>query len=46
MKNKLPRFRDLLTFSVFLFVLPAVYQAQEADHFQLSPLCSAGLATD
>ncbi len=26
MKNKLPRFRDLLTFSVFLFVLPAKRQ--------------------
>ncbi len=37
MKNKLPRFRDALTFSVLLLVLPAVYPAQEAGRFQLSP---------
>jgi len=30
MKNKLPRFRDALTFSVLLLVLPAVYPVQEA----------------
>ncbi len=35
--NKLPRFRDALTFSALLLVLPAVYPAQEADRFQLSP---------
>jgi hypothetical protein len=36
--NKLPRFRDALTFSaLLLFVLPAVYPAQEADRFQLPP---------
>ena len=37
-KNELPRFRGALTFSVLLFVLPAVSPAQEADRFQLSPL--------
>lgn len=39
MKNKLPWFRDVLTFSVllFCFVFPAVYSAQEAGRFQLSP---------
>ena len=31
------RFRDALTFSVLLLVLPAVSQAQGADRFQLSP---------
>ena len=36
-KNELPRFRDTLTFSALLLVLPAVYPAQEADRFQLSP---------
>ena len=36
-KNELPRFRDALTFSALLLVLPAVYPAQEADRFQLSP---------
>ena len=36
-KNELPRFRDALTLSVLLLVLPAVYSAQEADRFQLSP---------
>ena len=35
-KNKLPRFRDALTLSALLLVLPAVYPAQEADRFQLS----------
>ena len=30
-------FRDALTFSALLLVLPAVYPAQEADRFQLSP---------
>jgi hypothetical protein len=34
-KNKRPRFRDVLTFSALLFVLPAV--VQESDRFQLSP---------
>ena len=38
MKNKLPRFQDVLTFSVLLFfVLPAVSPVQEADRFQLPP---------
>src|ERR1039458_9740633 len=36
-KNFLSRFRDALTFSTLLLVLPAVYPAQEADRFQLSP---------
>ena len=36
-KNKLPRFRDALTFSALFLVLPAVYPAQEADRFQLLP---------
>jgi hypothetical protein len=36
-KNKLPWFRDALTFSALLLVLLAVYPAQEADRFQLSP---------
>ena len=36
-KKELPRFRDALTFSALLLVLPAVYPAQEADRFQLSP---------
>ncbi len=36
-KNKLPRFRDALTFSALFLVLPAVYPAQEADPFQLLP---------
>ena len=36
-KNELPRFREALTFSALLLVLPAVYPAQEADRFQLSP---------
>ncbi len=36
-KNELPRFRDALTFFALLLVLPAVYPAQEADRFQLSP---------
>jgi len=37
MKNALPRFRDALSVSAFLLLLPAVYPAQEADRFQLSP---------
>ena len=37
MKNKLLWFRDVLTFSVLLFVLPAVCPAQEADRLQRSP---------
>ena len=37
MKNKLPRFRDALTFSVLLLILPAVYPAQEAGRHQHSP---------
>jgi hypothetical protein len=36
-KNELPRFRVALTLSALLLVLPAVYSAQEADRFQLSP---------
>jgi len=36
-KNELPRLRDALTFSSLLLVLPAVYPAQEAERFQLSP---------
>ena len=36
-KNKLPRFRDALTLSALLLVLPEVYPAQKADRFQLSP---------
>ena len=37
-KNELPRFRHTLTFSaLLLLVWPAVYPAQEADRFQLSP---------
>jgi hypothetical protein len=35
--NCLSRFRDGLTFSALLLVLPAVYPVQEADRFQLSP---------
>jgi hypothetical protein len=36
-KDKLPRFRDALTLSALLFLLPAAYPAQEADRFQPSP---------
>ena len=36
-KDKLPRFRDALTLSALLLVLPAINQAQEADRFQFSP---------
>jgi uncharacterized protein DUF6675 len=36
-KNCLSRFRGPLTFSVLLFVLPAVCPTQEADRIQLSP---------
>ena len=36
-KNELPRFRDALTLSALLLVLPAVYPAQEADRFQPFP---------
>ena len=36
-KNCLSRFRDALTFSALLLVLPAVCPAQEADRFPLSP---------
>jgi len=36
-KNELPRFRDALTFSALFLVLPAVYPAEEADRFPLSP---------
>jgi hypothetical protein len=36
-KNALPRFQDALTLSALLLVMPAVYPAQEADRFQLSP---------
>jgi hypothetical protein len=37
MKNKLPRFRDVLTLSALFFVLPAVSPVQEADRLQHSP---------
>lgn len=37
MKNKPPRFRDALAFSVLLLILPAVYPAQEAGRHQHSP---------
>jgi hypothetical protein len=36
-KNCLSRFRDALTFSALLLVLPAVRPVQEANHFHLSP---------
>jgi hypothetical protein len=36
-KGELPRFRDALTLSALLLVLPAVYPGQEADRFQLFP---------
>src|ERR1700730_10721099 len=36
-KNKLPRLRDALSFSALLLLLPAVYPAQPADRFLLSP---------
>jgi hypothetical protein len=36
-KNKLPRFRDALTLSALLLVLPAANPAQEAGRLQLSP---------
>jgi hypothetical protein len=36
-KNELPRFRDGLTVSALLLVLPAIYPAQNADRFGLSP---------
>src|SRR4029077_9670974 len=36
-KNKPPRFRDALSFSALLLLLPAVYPAQPADRFLLSP---------
>ncbi len=36
-KNCLSRFRNALTFSALLLVLPAVCPVQEADRFQLSP---------
>ncbi|MGA3292431.1 MAG: DUF6675 family protein [Candidatus Acidiferrales bacterium] len=36
-KTCLSRFRDALTFSALLLILPAVCPAQEADRFQLSP---------
>jgi len=35
-KNELPWFRNALTLSALLLVLPAVYSVQEADRFQLS----------
>jgi hypothetical protein len=35
-KNKLPWFREALTLSALLLVLPAVYPAQETARFQLS----------
>ena len=47
-KNKLPRFRDVLTFSVLLFVCPAVCPAQEANRLlQLSrPALQTGALID
>jgi len=36
-KNGLSRFRDSLTLSALLLVLPAVNPARKADHFQLFP---------
>src|ERR1700704_3830268 len=36
-KNELPRFRDALSFSALLLLLPSVYPAQPADRFLLSP---------
>jgi len=36
-KNELPRFRDALSFSALLLLLPAVHPAQPADRFLLSP---------
>jgi hypothetical protein len=36
-KNVKPRFRDALSFSALLLLLPAVYPAQQADRFLLSP---------
>jgi len=35
--NELPRFRDALSFSALLLLLPAVYPAQPADRFLYSP---------
>jgi len=35
--DKLPRFRDALTLSALLLVLPAINPAQEANRLQLSP---------
>ena len=43
-KNKLLRFRDTLTCSALLLILPALYPAQKADRLQLSsPALQAGL---
>ena len=36
-KNELPRFRNALTLSALLLVLPAAYPAREADRFEHSP---------
>jgi len=36
-KNELPQLREALIFSALLLVLPALYPAQEAGRFQLSP---------
>ena len=36
-KNKLSRFRNTLTLSALLLVLPAINSAQEANRLQLSP---------
>ena len=36
-KDKLSRFRDALTLSALLLVLPAINSAQEANRLQLSP---------
>lgn len=47
MKNKLPRFRSVLTLSVLLFVWPAVCPAQKANRLQLSsPALQTGALID
>jgi hypothetical protein len=46
-KNQLPGFRDALSFSTLLLLLPAVYPAQQVDRYLLSPLAlQAGLLID
>jgi len=43
-KDKLSRFRDALTLSALLLVLPAINSAQEANRLQLSPPALQGRA--